>query len=203
MARFFCTQVNASDIILHRAIREHFQLKDHEDVDFEMFDHLVRKIVSLSQAFTGMETIEGISFRQAQMLLSHKWPSSDEGSSDDKKDQAKTDMIKAMLGKGKKKTDPEEEWVSPFGVHFPNPNQKSNYGFYHDTYCPETKTYAPGPNTGTSDSEDLLWKALSDKHAVNEASSFIPSFSGGFCSSCTFLLLPYLCDDHQSVSLML
>ena len=182
MERFFCTQVNASDILLHRALREHFQLQDNEDVDFEMFDHLVRKIVSLSLAFTGMETIESISLNQAQILLNHEWPSEKGGSSDDKKDKAKIDMIKEMLGKGKKKPDPREEWVSPFGVHFPNPNQKSNYGFYHDKYCPETKTYEAGPTTGMSDSESLLWKGLSGKHADNQASSFIPSFSGRFCS---------------------
>jgi len=203
MERFFCTQVNPSDIILHSAIREHFQLQDHEDVDFEMFDHLVRKIVSLSQAFTGMETIDSISFKQAQMLLNHEWPTGGEGGDeDDKKNKAKTAMIKVMLGKGKKMTDPQEEWVSPFGKHFPNPNKKSNYSFYHDTYCPETKTYEAGPTTGMPDSEGLLWKALSGKHADNQASSFIPSFSGRFCYRCTFLLFMYLCNGHQSVSLL-
>ena len=125
-----------SDLRLHRAVRDHFQLEDDEDIDFELFDHLVRKIVSLANAFTGMETLSNISLQQAQMLMDHPWPV---GGAKVSKNAAKQDMIKEMLGKGKKQK--SDNWVSPFGSHFPNPKKKSGYAFYHATYCPETGTY--------------------------------------------------------------
>ena len=172
-------QVNDSDVVLHRAIRQHFQLQNHEDVDFEMFDHLIRKIVSLSHAFTGMETIQNISFDQVNMLLNHEWPSSGSKIS---KAGAKKDMIKGMLGRGKKKPNPEELWVSPFGSHFPNPHKKDSYSFYHGTFCPESKSYEPKPDDKPLNSEQLLWQALSHRLANDKASCFSPPCSGNFSS---------------------
>ena len=88
-----------------------------------------------------------------------------------------------MLGKGKKKLDASQLWVSPFGVHFPNPHKKSSYGFYHDTFCPETKSYEPKPDDKTLGSEGLLWKALSHTRVDSEARGLLPPCSGDL-SSC-------------------
>ena len=137
-------QVYEDDLDLHRAIRKHFSLKDTEEIDFEMFDHLVRKIIKLAHSFTGMENIQNISEEQADMLLEHEWPTGvvNLGAN------AKKDMIKAMLGKAKKK-EHDKIWVSPFGSHFPNPRKKSSYHFYHDSFCPVEMTY-----TEEDDSDD-------------------------------------------------
>jgi hypothetical protein len=141
-------QVYEADLALHRAIRKHFQLKDTDEIDFEMFDHLVRKIVKLAHSFTGMETIATVTEEQADMLLEHKWPTGVVAIGA----QAKKDMIKAMLGK-KVKKDIEHIWVSPFGSHFPNPRKKSSYHFYHDSYCPESGAYVEKEEESSDSSE--------------------------------------------------
>ena len=143
-------QVFEADLALHRAIRKHFQLKDAEEIDFEMFDHLVRKIVKLAHSFTGMETIDTVTEEQADMLLEHVWPTGVLAIGA----KAKKDMVKAMLGKNTKK-DHESIWVSPFGSHFPNPRKKSSYHFYHDTYCPEKNSYTQKEDSSSSESSEV------------------------------------------------
>ena len=49
---------------------------------------------------------------QADLLLTHPWPTG--GAKLSGKAPDKKDMIKDMLGKGRKK-DTKERWVSPFG----------------------------------------------------------------------------------------
>ena len=141
-------QVFEEDLALHRAIRKHFSLRDDQEIDFEMFDHLVRKIVELAHSFTGMETIDTITELQADMLLEHEWPTGVVALGT----KAKKDMIKAMLGKFKKK-DVDKIWVSPFGSHFPNPRKKSSYHFYHDSYCPVTNEYTEEDSDSDSSHE--------------------------------------------------
>ena len=87
-----------------------------------------------------------------------------------------------MLGRGKKKPNPEELWVSPFGSHFPNPHKKDSYSFYHDTFCPESKSYEPKPDDKPLNSEQVLWQALSHRLANDKASCFSPPCSGNFSS---------------------
>lgn len=122
-------QAFESDLHLNRMLRKHFQLNDNEEIDYAMFDHLVRKIVELSHAFTGRETIPKISLEQALLLREHKWPT---GGSAISKNASKSQMMKDILGKGKKPKPAVEVWMSPFGNHFPNPRIKSSYSFYHD-----------------------------------------------------------------------
>jgi hypothetical protein len=131
-------EILPADVLLHRALRDHFQLKDDEQVDIEMFSSLVRKIMSLSHAFTGMETIESVTLEQADLLLTHAWPAAEFDSVSDAKDsQAKT-LVKDLLGKGK--TEEEEiKWQSPFGTNFPDPKKKRNWAFYHMTPHPTEK----------------------------------------------------------------
>jgi len=154
-------QVREHDLHLHRALRQHFQPNDEEYIDFEMFDHLVRKIVALANAFTGLETMQTVLPHQVDMLLEHQWPGASAGIS---KAAAKANMIKKMLGRGKKKSD---TWESPFGSHFPNPQKKANYKFYHATYCPETGAYQDEIFSSEIDEdteqskEQKLWAAAS------------------------------------------
>ena len=163
----FC-QAREADLYLHRVLRKHFQVNDEDDIDFEMFDNLIRKIAALANAFTGMETMQTLSIEQADMLLEHRWPGASAGLS---KAAARADMIKRMLGKGTKKIDPELLWVSPFGSHFPNPRKKKFYSFYHATYCPETGKYqdeifegdqiSRPPRAEPQNTERNLWNAIS------------------------------------------
>ena len=119
-----------------------------------MFDHLVRKIVALANAFTGLETMQTVLPHQVNMLLEHQWPGASAGIS---KAAAKANMIKKMLGRGKKKSD---TWESPFGSHFPNPQKKANYKFYHATYCPETGAYQDEIFSSEidEDTEERVWR---------------------------------------------
>ena len=107
-----------------------------------MFDHLVRKIVSLVQAFTGLETIEILTPVQAQLLLDQPWPDP-AGEADKQQAQIKLEkkhiLARQLLNRERKNVG--EKWVSPFGAHFPNPRKKASYGFYHATYNPETISY--------------------------------------------------------------
>jgi hypothetical protein len=140
-----------SDIHLHRAIRDHFQLKDDEQVDFEMFNNLVRKIMSLSHAFTGMETIESVTLEQANLLLTHEWPS---GGAKISRGPNQVEMIKDLLGKGKKQEE-KVKWESPFGTHFPDPKKKKNYDFYHNANFKDDDANEDTPEP-TQDTDGLM-----------------------------------------------
>jgi len=115
------------DLALHRAVRRHFRLEDHQVVDNEQFDCLIRKILHLSHAFTGVETIDTVTLEQADLLLTHHWPSAGAKVA---AGPDKAALVKSILGKGKKIEAPAK-WESPFGSHFPDPKQKSSYDFYH------------------------------------------------------------------------
>jgi len=143
-------EILPADVLLHRALRDHFQLKDDEQVEIEMFSNLVRKIMSLSHAFTGMETIESVTLEQADLLLTHAWPAAEFDSASDANDsQAKT-LIKDLLGKGK--TEEEEiKWQSPFGTIFPDPKKKRNSAFYHKTPHPNEKLDSVKQSTEVKD----------------------------------------------------
>ena len=124
-----------SDLHLNRMLQKHFQLKDNVKIDYDRFDHLVRKIVDLSNAFTGRETIPGISLEQARLLREHEWPT---GGSKISKRGAKSQMLKDILGKGKK-SNVATPWMSPFGSHFQNPQIESSYSFYLNVRSPKSR----------------------------------------------------------------
>jgi hypothetical protein len=134
----FCAQVLESDLFLNRALRKHFQLGDADEIDFEIFDHLVRKVVSIAQAFTGLESIETISCEQAQLLLDHPWPGATGRMKAKQAAKSKIDWIMKMSGRA---APIPKEWRSPFGAHYPDPKKKSSYGFYHKNFNPENKNY--------------------------------------------------------------
>jgi hypothetical protein len=131
-------EILSAEVLLHRALRDHFQLKDDEQVDIEMFSSLVRKIMSLSHAFTAMETIESVTLEQADLLLTHAWPAAEFDSVSDAQDSDAKTLVKDLLGKGK--TGEEKiKWQSPFGTNFPDPKNKRNWAFYHKTRHPTEK----------------------------------------------------------------